>query len=53
MDTRFTGHDSQYKDIFYCWDVVNEVVSDGIYKIDNDRPKENLLRDIHGGKLEC
>ena len=47
----FTGPDSEYKDLFYGWDVVNEAISDatGTYRTDTERPDEDLLQDTHGG----
>lgn len=48
--THFTGEDSQYKDLFYGWDVVNEAISDatGTYRTDTENPDEDLLQDTHG-----
>ncbi len=47
----FTGEDSEYKELFYGWDVVNEAISDstGTYRTDTERPDEDLLQDTHGG----
>ncbi len=48
--THFTGGDSEYKDLFYGWDVVNEAVSDstGTYRTDSENPNEPLSNDTHG-----
>lgn len=48
--THFTGGDSEYKDLFYGWDVVNEAVSDatGTYRTDSENPDEPLSNDTHG-----
>ncbi len=47
----FTGEDSEYKELFYGWDVVNEAISDstGTYRTDTERPDEDLSQDTHGG----
>ncbi len=48
--THFTGEDSQFKDLFYGWDVVNEAISDatGTYRTDTENPEEDLQEDRHG-----
>ncbi len=48
--THFVGEDSEYKDLFYGWDVVNEAISDatGTYRTDTENPNEDLLQDTHG-----
>lgn len=50
MLTHFTGEDSQYKDLFYGWDVVNEAISDatGTYRSDSENSEEPLSNDTHG-----
>ncbi|MBO4824642.1 MAG: endo-1,4-beta-xylanase [Lachnospiraceae bacterium] len=48
--THFTGEDSEWKGMFYGWDVVNEAISDGTcsYRSDNENPNEKLSEDRHG-----
>jgi len=48
--THFTGDESEYKDLFYGWDVVNEAISDatGSFRTDTENPDEDLLSDRHG-----
>lgn len=48
--THFTGEDSEYRDLFYGWDVVNEAVSDatGTYRSDCENSDEPLSNDTHG-----
>ena len=45
----FTGEDSEYKDMFYGWDVVNEAVSDGGsgYRTDKVSTSELPSADTH------
>lgn len=47
--TYYTGEDSEYKDLFYGWDVVNEAISDrdGGIRTDHEN-EESLLEDRHG-----
>ena len=46
----FTGEDSEYKDLFYGWDVVNEAVSDGSgsYRTDKVANGEKPSDPTHG-----
>lgn len=46
----FTGEDSEYKGMFYGWDVVNEAVSDsgGKYRTDKENASESLSQSTHG-----
>ncbi|MBQ9122292.1 MAG: endo-1,4-beta-xylanase [Lachnospiraceae bacterium] len=46
----FTGEDSEYKDLFYGWDVVNEAVSDGSgsYRTDKIASGEKPSDPTHG-----
>ena len=46
----FTGEDSEFKDMFYGWDVVNEAISDsnGGLRTDGENPSESLSQDRHG-----
>ena len=48
--THFTGEDSEWKGMFYGWDVVNEAISDATcsYRSDNENPNEKLSEDRHG-----
>ena len=46
----FTGEDSEYKDLFYGWDVVNEAISDGSgnYRTDKVANGEKPSDPTHG-----
>ncbi len=48
----YTGPESDYKGLFYGWDVVNEAVSDdtGSYRTDKDNGDDQLTDSLHSRK---
>lgn len=48
----FLGEESEYKDMFYGWDVVNEAASDGntVYRTDTENGSDKLSDSTHGSK---
>ena len=48
----FLGEESEYKDMFYGWDVVNEAASDSsnVYRHDDENGNDELSDSTHGSK---